>query len=102
MCLIVFQSISVTKMILKLKIAATICLFSRKGKMDGSAPTNPRQLIGRRFAKTYFGAYGSAEIYEGTVTAYTFQGLSGGYWHCSYDDGDEEEMLWEDLEQCLI
>ena len=69
--------------------------------MNGSAPSNPRQLIGRRFAKTFLHDDGP-QLYEGTVTGYTFDGLSGGYWLCSYDDGDEEEMLWEQLEQCLI
>ena len=61
----------------------------------------PLQLIGRRFAKT-FRLDGGPQIFEGTVTAYTSDGLSGGHWTCSYDDGDKEEMCWEDLEQCLI
>lgn len=68
--------------------------------MNKSAPTNPRQIIGRRFAKTFH--IDGPQMYEGTVTAYTFDGLSGGHWTCSYDDGDKEEMYWEDLEQCLI
>ena len=55
--------------------------------MNGSVPSNPRQHIGRRFAKTFLHDDGP-QLYEGTVTG--------------YDDGDEEEMLWEDLEQCLI
>ena len=71
--------------------------------MTGSVPTNPRQLIGRRFAKHFHsGDDGQIEVFEGTITGYTFDGLSGGYWLCSYDDGDEEEMDWECLEQCLI
>ena len=69
--------------------------------MNEPAPIDPQQLIGRRFAKT-FRLDGGPQIFEGTVTAYTSDGLSGGTWTCSYDDGDEEEMRLQDLVQCLI
>ena len=59
--------------------------------------TDPRSFIGKRVAKRF-----KRELYYGTVKSYAPQTRAGGQlWHVKYDDEDEEDFDWKDLQEGL-
>lgn len=62
----------------------------------------PLKFIDRRVAKVFNNEdTGKPEIFLGTITKYTSAANSVALWHVKYDDGDSEDLHWEDLDASI-
>ncbi|KAL9178964.1 hypothetical protein ACHAXT_011937 [Thalassiosira profunda] len=67
---------------------------AKAAKPAPSSPAAPgASYVGKRVSKDFDG-----EVYSGTVKKYFPR---KGWWNVVYDDGDKEDMEWEDLEAAM-
>jgi hypothetical protein len=60
-------------------------------------PAAPGALVGRRVVRRLGGA-----PYEGVVSSWRATAAHGALWRVSYDDGDREDLNWDEMQAALL